>query len=348
MANNAPTAGEVTPANIMQLGMAFFASKTLLSAVKLGLFTTLSGNKQLSGKQIQDQLGLHSRSVYDFLDGLTALGFLNRTGLLENALYSNTAETEIFLDRTKPSYIGGILEMANDRLYRFWADLDDALLTGKPQNEIKHTGKSMFEELYADPARLKQFVNAMAGISTGNFMALAQKVNFAPYKTLYDVGGAAGVLAVQVAKHNPHLQCTTLDLPPVEPIAKEYIAAHGMADKVKTGVIDFFKDDFPKADVITMGMILHDWDLENKMMLIRKAYNALPQGGAFIAIECLIDDNRNQNVFGLMMSLNMLIEFGVAFDYTGADFDKWTKEAGFARTEVVHLMGPYSAAIAYK
>ncbi len=348
MSNQTPQAGEITPANIMQTGMAFFASKTLLSAVKLGVFTALSGNRQLSAKEIQQQLGLHPRGVYDFLDGLTGLGFLQRSGLLETALYSNTAETELFLDRNKPSYIGGILEMANDRLYRFWADLDDALKTGKPQNEIKLTGKSMFEELYADPDRLKQFVNAMAGISTGNFMALARKVNFAPYKTLIDVGGAAGVLCVQVAKHHPHLQCTSLDLPPVEPITKEYIAAQGMAGRVNTGVVDFFKDDFPKADVITMGMILHDWDLENKMMLIRKAYNALPEGGAFIAIEALIDDDRKQNVFGLMMSLNMLIEFGVAFDYTGADFDKWTKEAGFKRTEVVHLMGPYSAAIAYK
>ncbi len=340
--------GGVTPANIMQTGMAFFASKTLLSAVKLGVFTALGGNKKLSGKEIQKQLGLHDRGVYDFLDGLTAMGFLTRTGLLETAQYSNTAETELFLDKNKPSYIGGILEMANDRLYRFWADLDEALLTGKPQNELKHGGKSMFEELYAKPERLKQFINAMSGISTGNFAALAQKYDFSKHSTLCDVGGAAGVLSVQVAKQHPNISCTSLDLPEVEPIAKEYIASQGMTGSVKTGVVDFFKDEFPKADVITMGMILHDWDLDNKKMLIKKAYNALPEGGAFIVVESLIDDERNQNVFGLMMSLNMLIEFGVAFDYSGADFSRWAKEAGFKRTEVIPLAGPASAAVAYK
>jgi hypothetical protein len=117
---------------------------------------------------------------------------------------------------------------------------------------------------------------------------------------------------------------------------------------VAAASIDFFKDPLPKADVITMGMILHDWDLENKMMLVRKAYDALPEGGAFIVIETLIDDARRENAFGLMMSLNMLVEFGAAFDYSGADFDGWCSDVGFKRTEVIHLAGPASAAIAYK
>ena len=339
---------ELTPSKIMETGMAFFASKNLLSAVKLGVFTALSGSKSLSGKEIQNALGLHDRGVYDFLDGLVATGFLNRTGLLETAKYSNTEETEFFLDQNKPTYIGGILEMANDRLFRFWADLDEALVTGKPQNEIKHTGHSMFEKLYEDPERLKQFINAMSGVSTGNFITLANKFDFSKYKTLCDIGGAAGILAIQVAKQHPNMQCTTLDLPEVEPIAKETIAANGLSDRVKTGAVDFFKDEFPKADVITMGMILHDWNLEKKMHLIRSAYDALPSGGALVAIEALIDDARRENAQGLLMSLNMLIEFGDAFDYSGADFRRWCGEVGFTRFDIIHLAGPSSAAVAYK
>ncbi|MEW5675295.1 methyltransferase [Flavobacterium enshiense] len=339
---------QITPARIFETGMAFFSSKALLTAVKLGVFTTLGGNKKLSGKEIQKTLGLHDRGIYDFLDGLVSMGFLNRTGLLETGSYSNTEETELFLDKNKPTYVGGILEMANDRLFRFWADLDDALTTGQPQNELKRTGKSMFDELYSDPARLKQFIQAMSGISTGNFIALANKFDFSPYQTLCDIGGAAGILSIEVAKHNPHMNCLSLDLPQVVPITDETITNHDVSDKVKSGTIDFFKDEFPKADIITMGMILHDWDLENKKMLIKKAYNALPEGGAFIAIESLIDDDRRTNTFGLMMSLNMLIEFGVAFDFSGADFELWAKEAGFNRVEIIPLTGPASAAIAYK
>jgi O-methyltransferase domain len=97
-----------------------------------------------------------------------------------------------------------------------------------------------------------------------------------------------------------------------------------------------------------MGLVLHDWNLDRKMQLIRAAYEALPEGGAFVAIENLIDDARRENAFGLMMSLNMLIEFGDAFDYTGADFAGWCTEVGFSDIEIIPLAGPSSAAIAYK
>lgn len=340
---------ELTPDRIIQTGLGFWASKSLLSAVELGLFTTLA-DKAMTGEELNAALGLHARANPDFFDTLLALGFLERDGDGPSARYRNTQETATFLDRSKPSYVGGILEMANARLYRFWGDLAEALKTGKPQNEMKNGGKSMFGELYADPARLEQFIEAMTGVSTGNFMVLAEKFDFSQYKTLCDVGGAAGVLSIMVASRHKHIACTTADLPEVSPIAQRKIARYGLSDRIHTKDIDFFTDPLPKADVITMGMILHDWNLDNKMMLIRKAYEALPEGGAFIAVEALIDDARRQNAFGLMMSLNMLIEFGAAggFDYTGAQFDGWARTAGFTRTEVMPLTGATSAAFAFK
>jgi ubiquinone/menaquinone biosynthesis C-methylase UbiE len=337
----------VTPARIMEVGMAFWPSKVLLSAIKLGLFTEL-GKAAKTGAQLRDALALHPRSDPDFFDTLVALRFLERDGDGVGAKYRNTVETGLFLDRNSPAFMGGFLEMANDRLYHYWGDLVDALKTGHAQNETKHGGKGVFEELYSQPERLEQFMDAMAGISTGNFQAFAEKFDFSKYKTLTDVGGATGQLSMLVAKHNPHMTCTTTDLPEAIEIAKKKIAEAGMTGKVKAEPVDFFSDEFPRADIVTMGMILHDWNLERKMMLIRKAYDALPDGGAFVVVENLIDDARRENAFGLMMSLNMLIEFGEAFDFTGADFDRWCREVGFKRTEVIHLAGPASAGIAYK
>jgi precorrin-6B methylase 2 len=206
----------------------------------------------------------------------------------------------------------------------------------------------MFEALYSDPGRLEQFMHAMAGISMGPFHALAEAFDFSRYETLCDVGGATGQLSIAVARRHPHMRCTTFDLPVVEPIAKRTIEAAGLSDRVTAVAGDFFADPLPKADVITMGLILHDWNLERKMQLIRAAYDALPEGGAFVVVENIIDDARRENVFGLLMSLNMLIEFGEAFDFTGADLARWCKEAGFDRVEVVPLAGPTSAGIAYK
>jgi hypothetical protein len=336
-----------SPDHILKIGTGFFASKVLLSAVELGLFTAL-GDGAKTGGEIEAELGLHPRATYDFLDALVALKLLERDGDGVEARYANTRDTRRFLDRTSPDYIGGILEMSNARLYRFWGDLTPALKTGQPQNEVKHSGKPMFDELYSDPARLEQFMGAMSGISLPNFRALAKKFDFKPYRTLVDIGGATGQLSCIVAEHHPHLQCRTMDLPVVQPIAERRIAASSLQERVTAGALDFFAEDFPKADVITMGMILHDWNLEKKKLLIRKAYDAVPKGGAFIAVENIIDDERRENAFGLMMSLNMLIEFGDAFDFTGADFTSWCLEAGFERTEIVHLNGPASAAIAYK
>lgn len=341
---------EVDPSQIMQIGTGFWASKILLSAVKFQIFTTLAQKKTMSASELKSHLGFSctDRNVYDYLDALTTFGFLNRAGLLETAKYSNSADTDFFLDKNKPSYIGGMLEMCNNRLYPFWGSLEEGLMTGLPQNEAKSGEGSLFEAVYADADKLKEFVHAMSGIQMGNFMAFAQSFDFSTYKTLVDVGGSAGLLSLMVAKHQTHMNCTTWDLPPVAPIANETIQQFQLSDRVKTAKGDFFTDAFPSADVVVMGNILHDWDEETKLMLMQKAYNALPTGGAFVAIENIIDDERNKNAFGMMMSLNMLIETGTGFDFTKTNFDAWATKIGFKETKIIPLTGPSSAIVAIK
>ncbi len=337
---------QLNPSQIFQTGMGFWASKTVLTAVNLGLFTSLA-KREMTAEEIRLDLGLNERSIYDFLDALVALNFLEREGLKETAVYSNTPETDLFLDRNKPSYVGGILEMANNRLYSFWNDLEQALKTGEPQNEAK-SGEDFFGILYSDQHRLREFLKAMAGVQMGNFIKLAQAFDFSACQTLCDMGGAGGFLAIQVAIHNDHMNCTSVDLPQVEPIARENIAAMGVSDRVKTQSGDFFKDEFPSADVITMGNVLHDWGTEEKKLLISKAYAALPAGGTFIVIENIIDNDRRENAFGLLMSLNMLIETPKGYDFSLADFQEWAAEAGFRESTIMPLTGPSSAIISRK
>lgn len=333
----------ITPDRILQTGLAFWPSKTLLSAVEMEVFTELAKHPE-DLETLSGRLGLHPRSARDFLDALVALGFLER----QNGKYRNTPESDLFLDKRKPSYVGGILEMANKRLYGFWHHLTEALRTGLPQNEARHGDEPLFTALYADPHRLKGFLAAMTGISRGASMAIAQKFPFAKYKTVVDVGTAQGDTATQILLAHPHLMGTGFDLAEVEPVFEEYVGANGLSDRLKFKRGDFFNDPFPRADVITMGHILHDWNLEVKKMLLRKAYDALPAGGAVIVYEAIIDDDRSKNAFGLMMSLNMLIETKDGFDYTGADCMAWMKEAGFRETRVEPLIGPDSMVIGIK
>jgi hypothetical protein len=333
----------LSPERILQTGLAFWPSKTLLSAIELGVFTHLVDGPK-THDALRETLGLHERSARDFFDTLVALGFLTRT----NGEYANTAETSLFLDRQKPSYVGGILEMANHRLYPFWANLTDGLRTGLPQNEVRTGQAGMFEVLYSDPARLKEFLAAMTGISHGANVTIARTFPWSQYLTFADVGTAQGDLATQIALANAHLQGIGFDLPQGQPIFEEYVRTHGVSDRLRFQVGDFFKDDLPTVDVILMGHILHDWDLPTKRMLIGKAFAALPKGGALIVYESIIDDDRSRNAFGLMMSLNMLIETPGGFDYTGADCSGWMKDAGFSSTRVEPLVGPDSMVVGIK
>lgn len=321
------------PGNLLQLGLSFWGSRAFLSAVELGLFSVLADGP-LSETQLRERLELHPRSSRDFFDALVALGVLRRV----DGKYSNTEETAMFLDRAKASYIGGIFEMAAQRLYPFWAHLTDALRTGQMRNELKN-GNDFFAELYSNPQRLRTFLTAMTGISMASSRTIAAKFPWQDYETFVDVGGAQGGAAAQIALAHPHLKGEVFDLPQVEPVCQEYLRSLKLDSRVRFQGGDFFNEPLPHSDVLLMGHILHDWNLEQKLTLLRKAYAALPEGGALIVYDSMIDDDRSSNAAGLLMSLNMLIETPGGFDYTPADCKGWLASVGF-RDMAVESLGP--------
>ena len=282
----------VTPEGLFKLGTGFWASKAFLSAVELGLFTELAKG-EVDLESLRSRLGLHERSARDFLDTLVALGVLDR----REGKYRNTPEAELYLDRAKPSYIGGLFEMLNARLYGFWGSLTEALRTGQPQNESKGSSEDLFGALYADPLRLRKFLSAMSGVSAGAAQAIAAKFPWKDYRSFVDVGAAQGMVPVTLACAHPHLKGAGFDLPQVKPIFEDFVAMHGLSDRIKFHAGDFFGDRLAHGDVIIMGHILHDWDLAQKRLLLKRAHDALPQGGALIIYDAIIDDQRRENPF---------------------------------------------------
>ena len=316
-----------TPDQIMQVGLGFWASKALFSAVELELFTELAG-KPATGEDLRERLGLHPRSALDFFDALVALGFLQR----HDGVYRNTPGTEVFLDKRKPSYVGGILEMANLRLYGFWSRLTDALRTGELQNEAKGGGPSPFGlAVYADPARLR-----------GRFSARCPASAAAPtWPSPDSFRGRGTPRSSMPARRRAISPCrwrsrtstsraSASTCPRWRRSSRTTSSTNGVQERLRFAAGDFFADELPKADVLLMGHILHDWGLDEKRTLISKAHEALPEGGALIVYETIIDDDRSKNAFGLLMSLNMLIETEHGFDYTAADCMAWMTDAGFS------------------
>jgi hypothetical protein len=331
-----------SPEPILELGLAFFGAKALLSAVELGLFTELA-REPLDAAALRQRLGLHERGALDFLDALVALGLLERG----EGCYRNMPAADRHLDRAKPGYLGGQLEMANARLYPFWGSLTEALRTGRPQNELKQ-GSNPFDAIYADQANLALFLRAMTGLSLPIAQALARRFAWRSVRSFIDVGTAEGGLPAVLAQAHPHLVGGGFDLPAVGPFFERHVRAHGLADRLRFHPGDFLDGPLPGADVLVMGHILHDWDLPTKRQLLAKAHAALPAGGTLIVYDRMIDDDRRANAAGLLMSLNMLIETPGGFDYTGADCRAWMDEAGFAETAVAPLWGPCAMAVGIK
>jgi hypothetical protein len=332
----------ITPDRIVKLGLAFRAAKALLSAVELGVFTALA-ESPLDLDTLRKRVGIDERGARDFFDALVALGMLERD---ESGRYANTLETDLYLDRQKPTYIGGELDHFNTYVYPHWNLLTPALRTGKPQSGARATGH--YPALYADQAALETLVKGMTGGTLPVAKALAAKFNWQNYKTIIDVGTAQGCLPVQIAHAHPHISGGGFDLPPVAPHFGNYVREHDLSHRLRFYAGDFLQDPLQSADVLVFGRVLHNWDIATKRMLLKKAYDALPAGGALIVYERLIDDKRRVNAAALLASVNMVIMTAGGFDFTGADCISWMREAGFRNMRVELLTSEYSMVVGTK
>jgi precorrin-6B methylase 2 len=329
---------------IIQLGLGFWSSNVVLSAVELGVFSTLSG-RELDAAELGTTLGVHERGARDFFDALVALRLLDR----ESGRYRNTPASETFLNRARAdTYLGAFLEMMTEQGYQPWARLTDALVTGQPQDDLTEGESDPYTVFYADADRVRRFQRAMTSVSAGGIEVLAERFPWSKYRTVADVGCSEGALLARVLTRHPHLTAVGFDLPPVAPCFADTVASFDLADRMSFVSGDFFIDPMPSADVIVMGHVLHDWNLATKRMLLRKAHEALPDGGAVVVHEALIDDERRHNVFGLLTSLNMLVLKPDGLNYTGADCRGWLSEAGFGDSAVERLTGRGSIVVGIK
>jgi hypothetical protein len=327
---------------IVELGYAFRGAKALMSAVELGVFTALA-QEPLDCHMLRARLGIAERGAVDFFDALVALGLLTRN---QQGLYANAPGSGRYLDAHKPSYVGGLFENLNAREYAMWDSLTEALRTGKPQTGFETAGH--FSQLYSDRERLDYFTKGMTGASLAVAHALAAKFPWLQYNTFVDVGTAQGCVAVQIALAHAHLRGCGFDLPVLSAKFTEYVDRYQLSDRLRFVPGDFFADPLPLSSVLIMGRVLHNWDLPTKRMLLQKAYAALPEGGALIVYERMIDDERRTSCAGMLSSLNMLIMTTGGFDFTPADCIEWMRATGFREMRTEALADAHVMVVALK
>ena len=331
-----------SPQSILDIGCGYRASKVLLSAIELGVFTILS-DQPLDATALTQRIGIHDRGARDFFDTLVALGLLIRD---DAGRYATTLETGLYLDRRKSSYIGSMFEQYNASEYGLWGSLTQALRTGSPQTGI--AAAQHFAGLYADSARFHRFVKSMTGGSLLAAKAIAARFPWQDYQTVIDIGTAEGCLPVEVAHAHPHMSGGGFDLPELREMFEANIREHGLADRLQFHAGDFFTMPLPPADVIVLGRILHNWNLDIKRMLLGKAYRALPKGGALIVHETLIAEDRRSNAAGMLASLNMLLWTAGGYDFSGSECAEWMREAGFNDVQIEPLATEQSMVIGKK
>jgi hypothetical protein len=332
------------PQRILELGMAFWSSRVVLTAVEFGVFTELAGGPR-SAQSLMDRFGWHPRAAGPFLDALVGMGLLRRD---RAGLYSNSRQAALFLDRACPSYIGGLMELSSKRLYGLWSGLGELLRTGRPGAEEERGENEFFSALYRDPDALRDFLAGMTGITTGEATLIAARFPWERFRTFVDVGAAQGALPVRVALTHPHLTGASYDLPAVGPIFEEYVASFGLGDRLRFIPGDMHDGPLPQADVICFGHLLHGYGEPKRRELIAKAYAAVPPGGALLVYDAMIDPDRRHNFMGLLSSLNIMLETREGFEATTDQCAGWLRDGGFVGVTTRHVIGPTSMVFGHK
>ncbi|MFI6211282.1 methyltransferase [Nocardia brasiliensis] len=326
------------PQRILETGMGFWSSRVVLTAVEYGVFTELAVRPR-SEAELRDRLGWHPRATAPFLGALVDLGLLRRD---RDGRYANSRQAALFLDRAKPSYIGGLMELSSTRLYDLWSGLGALLRTGTPAATEEQGDSEFFSALYGDEVALRKFLAGMTGISTGEAMLIAARFPWRRFRTFLDVGAAQGALPVRVALTHAHISGVSYDLPAVRPIFEEYVASFGLSDRIRFRAGDMFDGPLPSADVISFGHVLHGYSETVRRELIAKAFAAVPPEGALLVYDAMADPRRRDNMISHLSSLNIMLEMREGFEATTTQCADWFRDAGFVQIEQRQLIGPTS------
>jgi tRNA A58 N-methylase Trm61 len=346
----------------MQMATGFWVSKTLMTAVELGVFTKISAyqghddSKSVTLREFQNIIGIEeSRPAEAFTTALVSLGLLkvnkNKNG--EKA-FTNSEVSSMFLDKSKSTYMGDVIAMFDERLYKRWDKLSEALKTNKPIGEKQGQDiESTFDKAKSnqEAEQVKKFTHAMYGVSIGPAMALAKNVDFSNHKKMMDIGGGSGVYAIQVVANSPNnMSAVVLDSKPVCQVADEYIKQYNLQNKVQTMTFDFFKDQLPNdCDVAFLSHVIHIFDKDKNITLLKKIHDSLSnENGIILISEWVLNDEKTGPISSALMGLTMIVENSRGRGYSYSEISQMLTEAGFKNIEKRPLIEPAEIVIGYK
>lgn len=304
---------------ILRLGNAFCQAQALLTAVELDLFTALH-DSPATAEDIRGRLGLHGRALQDFLSLLVVIGLLSE----DEGRYRNAAIADRHLVSGKPGYLGGFLAGTKANLYPVWNGLTETLRSGRPRALA-----GSFTAMLNDPEQLRQYVLMMEGVLQTLMPSLIESLDWSGYRSVLDVGGCRGSLVGQLVTARPWLSGHVFDLPQLRPLFEEHIGMLGRAGMARFHAGDFFRDPLPRADVLILGHILHNWSKHRREYLVHKAFHAVNPGGALLVHDRMLDDSRT-GIDDLVASLIMALVTEEGSEYPVGELTSLAVGAGFS------------------
>lgn len=330
-------------APILDLIEAFRRSKTMFTAVKLGIFDALSERPQ-TASALASHLSLHEGACHRLLDGCVALDLLSS----QDGHYRNSDLAEKYLVATSPDTLANYILYSDASLYPLWGELESAVREGSNRwQQVFGSRTALFDHYFRDPAATRAFLGGMHGFGQLASPLVVRAFDLTRFRHLVDLGGATGHLAIAACQVYPDLRATVTDLPKVEPIAREVIEDSSMDGRVTFTVCDFFADDLIPGDLYYLGRILHDWNDDKTLPLLRKIHAALPEDGGLLIGETLVNDNRSGPVYSLMQDLNMLVCTD-GRERTRAEYESLLRSAGFSSVSFRETGSLVDAILAFK
>ncbi len=337
----------VDPTPVLDLITAFRRSKTLFAALELGVFEALDGSDQVEGRsldQLQVELRCDRGALERLLDACVGLQLLRRVG----ARYTNTELTKVYLCQSSPQRLSGYIRFSNEVSWKLWTHLEDAVREGTHRWKQTYGGDGpIFSHFFRTEQTKREFLMGMHGFGVISSPKVVRAFDLSRFKTLADLGAATGHLVIAACETYGELQGTVFDLPDAIPLAREIVALSDAKARIDFVAGDFFSDALPPADLYALGRIIHDWNETKIERLLQRIYAALPEGGALLIAEKLINPERDGPDWGQMQDLNMLC-CTEGRERTLAEYTELLKSNGFRAVEGKITGAPVDAILAIK
>jgi hypothetical protein len=324
------------PVALVELATGYQRSKTLFAAVDFAL-PTLLARRSLPLDEIAATLEIHPLAADRFLNACVAVGLVERV----DGEYRNTALAETYLVRGKPGFVGDLVARYDRTSYLVWSDLAARLRHWAPG--------ATDDSLPTDADQGRASLAAQHNLARLVGHALARSFDFAPYRTLLDLGGGSGAMATSACAAHPHLTAVVYDLPDVTELAADLVREAGLEKRVRVENGNFKEDPLPEGfDVALLANLLSVSSEETNRELLARVHRALPDGGAVILSGWILDDGRTSPIVPVLFCLEDIIWRAPDVERSTSTYTRWLAEAGFVEVESVPFCPPWSLVVGRK